>query len=75
MDQAYFALAGLRRYGLTSQADAMLASLFAHGQGLGSPDTTPLSEYYNPLTGERMGAYHFGWTAAHTLLMVLGDWA
>jgi hypothetical protein len=31
-------------------------------------DTTPIGEYYNPLTGERLGSTHFSWSAAHILM-------
>jgi putative isomerase len=72
MDQAYFALGGLFRYGFVEQANTMLAALLANGEGL-QTGTSPLGEYYQPLTGARLGAPHFGWTAAHVLLMLHQD--
>lgn len=75
LDQAFFAIGGLNRYGFTTQADAMLHTLFSRGQGMAEGDSQPISQYYNPLTGERQGADHFSWTAAHILLMLFGDYS
>ena len=75
MDQAFFALGGLRKYGFATQADTMQKQLFKNTDGFAEGTPLPFNEYYNPLTGGRYGASHFGWTAAHTLLMVLGDFS
>ena len=73
LDQAWFALQGLRRYdALVPLADALQARLFAAIPGLSLGNTEPLCEYYNPLTAACDGASGFGWSAAHALLMVTG---
>jgi hypothetical protein len=59
--------------GFTVQADSMLTKLLGRAQGLGYDESLNFREYDNPLSGEGLGATHFGWTAAHVLLSVLGD--
>ncbi len=49
---------GLRRYGYTDHADALIESsleLVRSGQ---------FNEYYNPISGQPLGAQNFSWTAA-----------
>jgi putative isomerase len=69
LDQAYFALQGLRAYNYTEYADKLQSQLFTSIPSLRFGNTEPLSEYYNPHTGVGLGARNFGWTAAHALLM------
>ena len=47
----------------------------AKGLGFGANDTTPLNEHYNPNTGQPLGAQHFSWTAAHSLLWAREEFA
>lgn len=49
---------GLRRYGFKEHADALSESSIEMVREHGC------SEYYDPLTGERLGAENFSWTAA-----------
>jgi hypothetical protein len=55
---------GLRRYGFDDHADALTEStlemIAKHG----------IAEYYNPLTGEPLGAHNFSWTAALAIDML-----
>ena len=78
--QVWFAYTGLKSYGARGVRPAPggvdLAALarnikhrtLSKGQGFGLNDTTPLNEHYNPYTGQPLGAQHFSWTAAHSLL-------
>ncbi|MDO5035426.1 MAG: trehalase family glycosidase [Porphyromonas sp.] len=67
VDQSYFAISGLRRYGEAKLADDYTEQLFEHLQG--AKEMGPLCENYDPLTGEQLQARHFSWTAAHLLFM------
>ncbi|MFD9793467.1 trehalase family glycosidase [Streptomyces sp. NPDC059070] len=62
LDQAYFALAGLRGYGFGRDADTLAARLTAGAQGLLGEG--PIRENYDPLTGEGLNASNFSWSAA-----------
>ncbi len=65
IDQAYFAVAGLRSYGFNKEADQatekILQCLSETKKG------TSLHENYHPKTGKGLNAEHFSWTAAHVL--------
>jgi neutral trehalase len=54
---------GLRRYGYKEHADALIES------SLELVQNGTFSEYYNPLSGDPLGAPNFSWTAAITI-----DW-
>ena len=68
LDQAYFAIEGLRRYGFHEDADGLRDQLFANLEGAVEPGV-PLRENYHPETGAGHNANHFSWTAAHLLLL------
>ncbi len=55
---------GLRRYGYRHHADALTESMLELVKEHGS------YEYFNPLTGEPLGAADFGWTAALTVDLI-----
>jgi glycogen debranching enzyme len=57
---------GLRRYGFNDHADALTESTLEMVAKGG------ISEYYNPLTGEPLGAHNFSWTAALTIDLIKG---
>ena len=68
LDQVYFGLSGLRRYGYDSLANALLNKLIHNAKGiLGQGE---LYENYNPTNGEPLNARNFSWTAASLLLML-----
>jgi putative isomerase len=71
LDQAYFAIAGLRRYGYKKEAIKFTGWLFDHPEGL-KDSTAPIRENYHPLTGEGLNVNHFSWSAAHLLLLFMG---
>jgi putative isomerase len=68
IDQAYFALTGLRRYGYAAEADALALRLVSKAQGLAAQ--TPFHEVYDPLTGDGLHAPNFSWSAAHFLMLL-----
>ncbi|GAA2153522.1 alpha-glucosidase [Kitasatospora kazusensis] len=70
LDQAYFALEGLRRYGFTADARDLTARLLAVASGL--TGGAPLSENYNPLTGAARNSPNFSWSAALLLPLLRG---
>ena len=69
LDQAAFAIEGLRRYGYDSDAADLTQQLIDNLEGA-ALSGEPLRENYLPLTGEGQNAKHFSWTAAHLLLLV-----
>ncbi len=69
LDQAYFAITGLKNYGFDTLADQFTRQIFEHGQGILNA-TDPIRENYNPLNGMGLRANHFSWSAAHLLLLL-----
>lgn len=72
LDQAYFAISGLRRYGFEEEAEEFTRQLFDRPQGL-KDSAAPIRENYNPLTGKGLRVNHFSWSAAHLLLLFMGE--
>jgi putative isomerase len=70
VDQFYFGLKGMERYGYHADAVEMTNRFFAHANGLMSDG--PIRENYNPLNGAQQGAPNFSWSAAH-LYMLYND--
>lgn len=68
LDQAYFGLAGLRRYGYDAEADDLQGRLLANAEGL--RDGAAIRENYHPLTGAGQNARHFSWSTAAILMML-----
>lgn len=68
LDQAYFGVAGLRRYGLTAEARVLRDKLVSAPAGL--LGTAPIYENYDPRTGAGLNAPHFSWSAAHLLMLL-----
>lgn len=71
LDQAGFALEGLRRYGFQAQVDAQFDRLLRNAEGLLEPSGA-VRENYDPLSGRGLNARHFSWSAAHLLLLLTG---
>ncbi|TAN08702.1 MAG: glycoside hydrolase [Rhodanobacteraceae bacterium] len=69
LDQAYFAVRGLERYGFDAQADGMALRLFTRAQGLTGDG--PIRENYDPLTGQGLNSRNFSWSAASYLMLLL----
>lgn len=70
IDQVYFGIIGLKKYGFTKEADELTNKLFNNLPGLKDKDT-PIRENYNPLTGEGLEANNFSWSAAHFIMLFL----
>ena len=67
LDQTYYAIAALRRYGLTGAADNCTRHVFDRLQGLTAD--APIYENYDAYTGRPLQSANFGWSAAHLLLL------
>ncbi|WP_117235245.1 alpha-glucosidase [Vibrio maerlii] len=70
VDQFYFGLKGMEKYGYRDDAVEMATNFFNHADGL--VQDGPIRENYNPLTGAQQGAPNFSWSAAH-LYMLYND--
>ncbi|RPH32822.1 MAG: glycoside hydrolase [Bacteroidales bacterium] len=67
LDQAWFGVMALGNYKFTDDAKGLTLKLFRNADGL--LNDKPIHENYNPLTGERLKAPHFSWSACHYLLL------
>ncbi|MEO3990284.1 alpha-glucosidase [Pseudocitrobacter cyperus] len=70
VDQFWFGLKGMERYGYREDALKLAGTFFRHAKGLTADG--PIQENYNPLTGAQQGAPNFSWSAAH-LYMLYND--
>ncbi|MGR1227625.1 alpha-glucosidase [Escherichia coli] len=70
VDQFWFGLKGMERYGYRDDALKLADTFFQHAKGLTADG--PIQENYNPLTGAQQGAPNFSWSAAH-LYMLYND--
>ena len=70
LDQAYFAIQGLKNYGYEKDAIQFSHHLFDRLEGLKNSDL-PIRENYHPLTGEGLESKHFSWSAAHLLMLLI----
>ncbi len=71
VDQVYFGITGLRKYGYKQEAELLLRKFIDHAQGLTTDG--PIHENYNPLTGEALNAPNFGWSSAMIIKMLLEE--
>lgn len=71
VDQVYFGITGLRKYGYKQEAELLLRKFIDHAQGLTIDG--PIHENYNPLTGEALNAPNFGWSSAMIIKMLLEE--
>jgi len=67
LDQVYFALEGLRRYGYTEDARRLALRTVTNAEGISG--NSPIMENYHPETGAMQGATNFSWSAAHLYLL------
>lgn len=68
LDQAYFGVEALRRYGYTQQADDMTRRIVLNAKDL--TRQAPMFENYDPLTGNGYQSPNFSWSAACYLLLL-----
>ncbi|MEG1119357.1 MAG: glycoside hydrolase [Bacteroidales bacterium] len=69
LDQVYFGINGLRKYGYTVQADTFTKQVFDRLYGL--KEGAPIHENYNTHNGSLLKAPHFSWSSAHLLMLYL----
>ncbi len=69
IDQLYFGVSGLRRYGYQAEADRLVEQYLRNARGLLTDG--PIHENYNPLTGEALNCPNFGWSSATTIRLLL----
>lgn len=69
LDQAFFAIRGLRNYGFEQEADAALVKLLNGANGMLEKGPS-IRENYHPITGAGLNAKNFSWSAAHVLMML-----
>jgi len=67
LDQVYFAIAGLRKYGYVKEADAYTDQVLNRLEGLN--EDGPIHENYETSTGKVLKASHFSWSSAHLFMM------
>ncbi len=70
LDQAYFGIKALEKYGYEKEADQLSQKLLQNAEGL--LKDAPIRENYHPISGKGLNANHFSWSAAH-YLMLLSD--
>lgn len=63
IDQFYFGIKGLEKFGYNSLANEMKNKLWQNAEGM--MNDLPLYENYHPLTGEGLNAINFSWTAPY----------
>lgn len=71
LDQAYFGIRALERYGYVERAHRLTWDLINHAENLLVPGA-PIRENYDPIIGRGMRVNHFSWSAAHLLLLLMG---
>lgn len=70
LDQFYFGIEGLNRYGSKKEGTILSQKLFTHAEGLLTDGA--ICENYHPITGKCLNAKNFSWSAAHLLLLMRG---
>ncbi|WP_298613853.1 trehalase family glycosidase [uncultured Odoribacter sp.] len=67
LDQVYFGISGIRKYGYHEEADRYTDQVFTRLKGLSGK--APIHENYDTHDGSVLKAPHFSWSAAHLLMM------
>lgn len=70
LDQAYFGVKALERYGFREDAERLSHRLLTEPEGLTGDG--PIFENYHPTTRKGLNAPHYCWSAAHYLLLIEG---
>ncbi len=71
LDQAYFGIKALEKYGYEKEADQLSQKLLENAEGL--LKDAPIRENYHPISGEGLNANHFSWSAAHYLMLITDE--
>ncbi len=72
LDQAYFGIMGLKKYGYEIEADHLTYKLIHNAEGV-LTDGKSIRENYHPLTGAGLESENFSWSAAHYLLLLINE--
>ncbi|MNK65124.1 Glucosidase YgjK precursor [compost metagenome] len=72
LDQSYFGINGLEKYGYTNEANELAHKLMHNAEGVLDKGAT-IRENYQPITGKGLEAYNFSWSASHYLMLLLED--
>lgn len=67
LDQVYFGISGIRKYGYTKEADRYTDQVFTRLYGLSGD--APIHENYDTHNGGLLKAPHFSWSSAHLLML------
>jgi len=70
LDQVYFGVSGLRKYGYNRLADSIFNAVINNCRGLAQNGT--IRENYDPRNGAGLKVHYFSWSAASILLMYWG---
>lgn len=70
IDQSYFGINGLEKYGYQNEANQLTNKLMHNAEGVLDKGKT-IRENYQPITGKGLEAYNFSWSAAHYLMLLL----
>ncbi|KAF2082395.1 MGH1-like glycoside hydrolase domain-containing protein [Flavobacterium sharifuzzamanii] len=72
LDQSYFGINGLEKYGYSKEANELAHKLMHNAEGALDKGTT-IRENYQPLNGKGLEAFNFSWSASHYLMLLLED--
>ncbi len=72
IDQAYFAISGMKKYGFEKEYNELFNKMLANAEGL-LQKGIPIRENYDPRNGKGLNANHFSWSAAHLLLLLRNE--
>ncbi len=72
VDQVYFGINGLEKYGYTKEVDLLTDKLIQNTEGALEKGMS-IRENYHPKTGKGLEAQNFSWSAAHFLLLILNN--
>lgn len=67
LDQVYFGISGIRKYGYKAEADTYTDQVFTRLKGISGD--APIHENYDTHDGSVLKAPHFSWSSAHLLMM------
>lgn len=67
LDQVYFGISGIRKYGYKAEADKYTEQVFTRLKGLA--EGAPIHENYDTHDGHVLKAPHFSWSSAHLLML------
>lgn len=71
LDQFYFGVRALEKYGKDEKARRFVEKLLDHASGILTD--AAIRENYNPVTGAGLNAKNFSWSAAHLLMLLIND--